>query len=131
MALVIGSIVAVVTAFLIGSGRTPDHVAADPGLTTVIRFMVLIKASVALGVALLVERRLRYPLSRPMVTAMILATAMALAGPALMWHLVNFRLGIAMFYAGVTTLGALAWTDRSEIGALLAEAVAQRRSRHP
>lgn len=129
MALAAVSILAVVAAFHIGSERASGAAGGDAALATVIRFMVVMKASIALGVAMLVERRLRHPARRAMVTALIVATATALAGPALMWHLDDLRLGAAFYYLGLATIAVLAWLDRATIGALLAAAVARRKLR--
>lgn len=127
--LVVVAVLAVAAAFQLGAARAAGLAQEDAGLGTVIRFMVATKVAIALGLAVLVERRLRHAASPGLMVGLILSTALAVAGPALMWHLADLRLGAALYYAGLAGLGLLAWLDRGTISALLAQAVARRRRR--
>jgi hypothetical protein len=100
---------------------------ADPELTALLRFMAATKAGIALGAALLVDWRLRHPIRPALAAAAITASATALAGPALMFGLVQMTLGGVLHYAGLGALLLLAALDRAAIGAILREAVSRRR----
>lgn len=129
IALVAMAGLAAAAAFQLGAARAVGLAQDDTGLATVIRFMVTTKVAIALGLAVLVEWRLRHAASPGLMVGLILSTALAVAGPTLMWHLADLRLGAAFYYAGLAGLGLLAWLDRGMISALLAQAVARRRRR--
>jgi hypothetical protein len=106
-----------------GAAPTP----ADPELTALLRFMAAMKAGIALGAAFLLDWRLRHPIRPTLAAASIAAAATALAGPALMFGLVQMTLGGILHYAGLGALLFLAALDRAAIGAILRDAVSRRR----
>ncbi len=129
IALVVVGMLAAGAAFQLGAARAAGLAQDDTGLATVIRFMVATKVAIALGLAMLVERRLRHAANPGLVVGLILSAALAIAGPAVMWHLADLRLGAAFYYSGLAGLSLLAWLDRGTISALLAQTVARRRHR--
>jgi hypothetical protein len=94
---------------LLGSGTLP--MAGETEFTTLLRFMALMKAAMALGAAVLICWRLKYPASRRLAVAYIIAAVLMAAAPGLIWHMTAIWKGAALFHAGLVLFLILAWAD--------------------
>ncbi|WP_376093459.1 hypothetical protein ACE7GA_25570 [Roseomonas sp. CCTCC AB2023176] len=126
LTLLVALSVTAVATLVAGAG---NGLADDPDLATLLRVTSITKGVIALGAATIVEWRLRHPIGWPKAAAAITAAALALAGPLVMFGLAHFQAGAALHYAGLGSLGLLAWLDRKPIAALLAAAAEDRRRR--
>ena len=85
----------------------------DPELATLLRFMAVVKAGMALGAAALVGWRMGSPV-RPMAAlGYIAGTAGMAAGAGLIWQLGHIGAGALLVHGGLLALAGIAWVDRA------------------
>lgn len=74
---------------------------ADPELTVLLRFMALTKLAMALGAAVLVDWRLRYPASSGVAAAYLIAICVMAAVPGLIWSMAYMIPAAAAFHGAM------------------------------
>ena len=85
----------------------------DPELATLLRFMAVVKAAMALGAAALVGWRFGSPVRPPVGLGYIVGTASMAAGAGLIWQLGHIGTGALLVHGGLLALAGLAWLDRA------------------
>ena len=91
---------------------------AGPELTSVLRFMAVVKAAMALGAGSLAWWRLGCPVGPGVALPCIAACALMAAAPGLIWSMEHVVLGAALFHAGLLLILILSWADRGEVQAI-------------
>jgi hypothetical protein len=122
-AILAAAVVSGVTAGLFAA--TPAQTAlalslAEPALTTLLRFMAIVKAAMALGFVALTAWRFGYPVSGRLAAAYIAAAALMSAAPVLIWQMAHVVAGAASFHIGLLLFAGAPWTDRDGRSELLA-----------
>ncbi len=106
----------------------------DPELATLLRFMAVVKAAMALGAAVLVGWRFGSPV-RPTAALGYVAGASSMAGGAgLIWQLGHIGTGALLVHGGLLALAGLAWLDRAgwdQAASALSVSMRSRRSAWP
>ena len=85
----------------------------DPELATLLRFMAVVKAGMALGAAALVGWRLGWPVRPATGLAYIAGVSGMAAGAGLIWQLGHVGIGALLVHGGLVALVGLAWLDRA------------------
>ena len=93
--------------------QAASHSVANAGadLTRVLRFMVLLKGMLAIGMLGLVSLRFRFAIAPGLAFAYTAGSAVMAAGPGVMWNMADIGLGALLFYAGLAALFVLARID--------------------
>lgn len=117
-----------------GPGETAAAVAqAGSELTRLLRFMALLKATMALGALAAVSWRLGVAVRPAWLAAYLLAGAGMAAGPGLIWGMAHVGLGALLLHGGLFGAIVLLWRDpavSARLGAALdarRDALAERR----
>ena len=85
----------------------------DPELATLLRFMAVVKAAMALAAAALIAWRMGWPV-RPAAGLGYVAGASGMAaGAGLIWQLGHVGTGALLVHGGLLALAGLAWLDRA------------------
>lgn len=85
----------------------------DPELATLLRFMAVVKAAMALGAAALVGWRLGWPVRPAAGLAYIAGVSGMAAGAGLIWQLGHVGTGALLVHGGLLALVGIVWLDRA------------------
>lgn len=85
----------------------------DPELATLLRFMAVVKAAMALGAAALIAWRLRWPVRPATGLGYVAGVSSMAAGAGLIWQLGHIGTGALLVHGGLLALAGLAWLDRA------------------
>ena len=85
----------------------------DPELATLLRFMAVVKAAMALGAAALLGWRFGRPMRPAAGLAYIAGTSSMAAGAGLIWQLGHVGTGALLVHGGLLALIGVAWMDRA------------------
>ncbi len=106
----------------------------DPELATLLRFMAVVKAAMALGAAALVGWRFGSP-TRPAAALAYIAGASGMAaGAGLIWQLGHIGAGALLVHGGLVALAGIAWLDRAgwdQAASAISASMRSRRSAWP
>jgi hypothetical protein len=92
--------------------------AIDGELSMLLRFMAVVKATMALAALAATFWRLGYPASPMLATAYVGAMVLMCAAPGLIWQLAHVAIGAALFHAGLLLLVVALFADRGQVSAL-------------
>lgn len=95
---------------------------ADPDLAMLLRLMAAIKAGAGMALLWVAQWRLRRAAPPALAGGLVGAAMLMASGPALIWTMAGIAPGALAFYAGLTALGALLWSDRAAILDMMGEA---------
>lgn len=101
----------------------------DPELATLLRFMAVVKAAMALGAAALVGWRFGSPVRPATALACIAGTSSMAAGAGLIWQLGHVGAGVLLVHGGLAALAGLAWVDRAGWDQTVSAVAISRRSK--
>ena len=111
-----------------GAEETARAVSSAGGeLTQLLRFMALLKASLALGAVAVVLWRFGVAASAPWLIAYLVSAAAMAAGPGLIWGMAHVGLGALLLHGGLLATLLLTWRDPA-VATRLGEALATRRT---
>ena len=85
----------------------------DPELATLLRFMAVVKAAMALGAAALIAWRLGWPVRPATGLGYVAGVSSMAAGAGLIWQLGHVGTGALLVHGGLLALAGLAWLDRA------------------
>lgn len=106
----------------------------NPELATLLRFMAVVKAGMALGAAALLGWRFGSPV-RPAIGLGYVAGASGMAaGAGLIWQLGHIGAGALLVHGGLLALAGLAWLDRAgwdQAAGAISASIRSRRSAWP
>ena len=88
----------------------------DPELATLLRFMAVVKAAMALGAAALIGWRLGWPVRPAMGLGYVAGVSSMAAGAGLIWQLGHVGTGALLVHGSLVALVGIAWLDRAEWG---------------
>ena len=109
-----------------GSTGTTEVVERAGGdLTRLLRFMAVIKATMAVGVSAIVWWRLALPAALGWLLAYLAAVAAMAAGPVLIWGMVHVGFGALLLHGGLLAALVTLWRDPA-VTAKLKDLVAAR-----
>lgn len=104
--------------------------AADPELAMLLRFMAVIKAGMAVGIAALVAWRMREPMRFMPASAYVAAVFSMATGAGLIWQLGHVGAGAVLVHGGLAAFAVAAWMDRAGwIQAISAKSASMRSKR--
>ena len=106
----------------------------DPELATLLRFMAVVKAGMALGAAALLGWRFGSPMRAATGLAYIAGASSMAAGAGLIWQLGHVGAGAVLVHGGFVALVGLAWMDRAgwdQAASALPASIRSRRSTWP
>ena len=106
----------------------------DPELATLLRFMAVVKAAMALGASALLTWRLGGPVRAATGLGYIAGTSSMAAGAGLIWQLGHIGAGALLVHGGLVALAGLAWLDRAgwdQAASALPASIRSRRSAWP
>lgn len=120
-------------------GAATLALATQPGphdleLATLLRFMAVVKAAMALGAAALVGWRLGWPVRPTTALGYIAGASSMAAGAGLIWQLGHVGAGALLVHGGLVALAGLAWLDRAgwdQAASALPASIRSRRSAWP
>lgn len=104
-------ILAATTGVIAGALKSPGTTAADADLTTLLRFMAVMKAAIVLAAAGLVAWRFGSELSSRLAAGYIAAVALMALSPGFIWSQSSLSLASAFFHSGLLFGLALAARD--------------------
>ena len=85
----------------------------DPELATLLRFMAVLKAAMALGAAALIAWRLGWPVRPATGLGYVAGVSSMAAGAGLIWQLGHVGTGALLVHGSLLALAGLAWLDRA------------------
>ena len=85
----------------------------DPELATLLRFMAVVKAAMALGAAALAGWRFGLPVRPAAALAYIADVSSMAVGAGLIWQLGHIGTGALLVHGGLVALAGTAWLDRA------------------
>lgn len=106
----------------------------DPELATLLRFMAVVKAAMALGAAALVGWRFGSPVRAATALAYIAGASSMAAGAGLIWQLGHIGAGALLVHGGLLALAGIAWLDRTgwdQAAGAISASIRSRRSAWP
>ena len=105
--------------------------AGDPDLMVLLRFMAVVKAGMAIGIAALVAWRMREPVRFAPASAYVAAVCSMAAGAGLIWQLGHVAAGAVLVHGGLAAFAVAAWMDRAGwVQAISAKSASMRSSRN-
>ena len=121
--LAVAVVLAVAAAFAVGQDAASASAVevAGPDLTRLLRFMAVVKASLAAGAVGLVWWRSGYPATLRSMLSYAVACLLMAAAPGLIWSMAHVALAAVMFHAGLALLLLVCWTDRGSARDLIRE----------
>ena len=84
----------------------------DAELATLLRFMAVVKGTMAAAALMLSIMRFGAPIGNGLALAYAAGVAAMAAGSGLIWQLSHIGLGALLVHAGLAVLALLAWRDR-------------------
>ena len=104
---------------------------AGEELTRVLRFMAIVKATMAIGVSAGVWWRLVLPVTPGRLFVYLAAGAAMAAGPVLVWDMAHVGLGALLLHGGLIAALVVLWRDPDVAARLGAMVAARRRAPSP
>ncbi|NEW88972.1 hypothetical protein DU475_17100 [Rhodopseudomonas sp. WA056] len=129
VAAIAAALIAVAAAVLTApDSATAARAQSDAELVLLLRFMAGVKALMALAALAAVLWRLGYPVSPVLSAAYVLAPALMVAAPLLIWQIAPTALGAGLFHGGLALLLLALFADRSQTSELVRSKLSARRS---
>jgi hypothetical protein len=125
----VAALIAVTAAILASpDAATAARAQSDAELVLLLRFMAGVKALLALAALGAVVWRLGYPASPVTSAAYVLAPALMLAAPLLIWQIAPTALGAGLFHGGLALLLLALFADRGQASELVRRKLLARRT---
>lgn len=122
------ALIAVMAAILASPDATiAARAQSDAELVLLLRFMAGVKALMALAALGAVVWRLGYPASPVLSAAYVLAPALMVAAPLLIWQIAPTALGAGLFHGGLALLLLALFADRGQTSELVRRTLLVRR----
>ena len=112
IALVASALAAMVAGYAWGHVASSPTIETEAGLVLLLRFMAVMKLGMALAAVALTFWRVGQPVGPRAVVAYIVASALMLAGPGLIWSMATVAVGAVLFHVGLFGFLVCAFVDR-------------------